>query len=64
MVFPGQLKGIKKAIFINMASEQAVSAVSKDNKVQIPVKVTIKKGSKLTFLIQFTVPEWEEETQG
>lgn len=51
MVFPGQLKGIKKAIFINMASEQAVSAVSKDNKVQIPVKVTIKKGSKLTFLI-------------
>ena len=51
IVFPGQLKGIKKAIFINMASEQAVSAVSKDNNVQIPVKVTIKKGSKLTFLI-------------
>lgn len=39
------------AIFINIESEQAVSAVSKDNKVQIPVKVTIKNGSKLISLI-------------
>lgn len=44
-VFPGQLQAsyIKEAIFINIESEQITTAVSKEDYIQIPAKVTLKK---------------------
>lgn len=34
---------IKEAIFINIESEQITTAVSKEDYIQIPAKVTLKK---------------------
>lgn len=44
-LFPGWLQAsyIKKAIFINIESEQITTAVSEEDYIKIPAKVTLKK---------------------